>query len=116
MYYFGIIFITDGTGISLTHHYADDVNYYDATINNGDNINPLERFYLISEKKWHKDTVVPISLLPSTEGMPARSHHRYNIRYATNNLILTLFSKILKFVLYPETFSMQDPAVHDGTG
>lgn len=73
---FIIIFITDGTSISLTHHYTNDVNYYDTTINNSGNINPIEKFYLISEQKWHKDTVVPISLLPFTKGMPARSHHR----------------------------------------
>ncbi|XP_050452805.1 tyrosine-protein phosphatase non-receptor type 5-like isoform X1 [Cataglyphis hispanica] len=64
----------DGTSISLTH-YTNDVNYYDATINNSDNINPIEKFYLIGEQKWHKDTIVPISL-PFTKGMPARSHHR----------------------------------------
>ncbi|XP_018397999.1 PREDICTED: LOW QUALITY PROTEIN: tyrosine-protein phosphatase non-receptor type 5-like [Cyphomyrmex costatus] len=66
----------DGTSVSLTHHHTNDVNYYDATINNSDNINPLEKFYLITEQKWHKDTLVPISLLPSTKGMPTRSHHR----------------------------------------
>lgn len=73
---FIIIFIIDGTSVSLTHHHANDINYYDATINNSDNINPLEKFYLITEQKWHKDTLVPISLLPSTKGMPTRSHHR----------------------------------------
>lgn len=70
-----LIFITDGTSISLSHHYANHINYYDATINNSGNINPIEKFYLISEQKWHKDTVVPISL-PFIKGMPARSHHR----------------------------------------
>lgn len=71
-----VIFIIDGTSISLSHHYANYINYYDATINNSDNINPVEKFYLISEQKWHKDTVVPIFLLPFTKGMPARSHQR----------------------------------------
>ncbi|XP_014476085.1 PREDICTED: tyrosine-protein phosphatase non-receptor type 5-like isoform X1 [Dinoponera quadriceps] len=66
----------DGTSVSLTYQYVDDANYYHTTINNGDNINPLERLYSISKQKWHKDTVVPNSLLPSTKGMPARSHHR----------------------------------------
>ncbi|XP_011343564.1 tyrosine-protein phosphatase non-receptor type 5 isoform X3 [Ooceraea biroi] len=65
-----------GTSVSLTHHYTNDVNYYDGTINNSDNTNPLKKFYLTTERKWHKDTVVPISLSPFTKGMPARSHHR----------------------------------------
>lgn len=60
----------------MTHHYANDINYYDETINNSENINLLEKFYLITEQKWHKDTVVFISLLPFTKGMPARSHHK----------------------------------------
>ncbi|XP_011631752.1 tyrosine-protein phosphatase non-receptor type 7-like isoform X2 [Pogonomyrmex barbatus] len=68
--------IIDGTSVSLTHHHANDVNYYDTTINNSDNISPLEKFYLITQQKWHKDTLVPISSLPSTKGMPTRSHHR----------------------------------------
>ncbi|KAL0116658.1 hypothetical protein PUN28_009944 [Cardiocondyla obscurior] len=65
-----------GTSVSLTHHHANDIDYYDATINNSDNISPPEKFYLFAEQKWHKDTLVPISLLPSTKGMPTRSHHR----------------------------------------
>ncbi|XP_011631753.1 tyrosine-protein phosphatase non-receptor type 7-like isoform X4 [Pogonomyrmex barbatus] len=68
--------VTHGTSVSLTHHHANDVNYYDTTINNSDNISPLEKFYLITQQKWHKDTLVPISSLPSTKGMPTRSHHR----------------------------------------
>ncbi|XP_025073223.1 tyrosine-protein phosphatase non-receptor type 7-like isoform X3 [Pogonomyrmex barbatus] len=68
--------VPDGTSVSLTHHHANDVNYYDTTINNSDNISPLEKFYLITQQKWHKDTLVPISSLPSTKGMPTRSHHR----------------------------------------
>lgn len=75
-YNFFTIFIADGTSVPLTYHYVDDGNYYRTTINNGDNINPLERLYSISKQKWHKDTVAPISLLPPTKGMPARSHHR----------------------------------------
>ncbi|XP_019696095.1 tyrosine-protein phosphatase non-receptor type 7 isoform X2 [Harpegnathos saltator] len=66
----------DGTSVSLTYHYADDANYYRTTINNGDNINLLEKLYTISKQKWHKDTVASNSLLPSTKGMPARSYHR----------------------------------------
>lgn len=69
-----LFYVTDGNSISLTNHYVDD--YYDATINNGDNIDPLEKFYLITDEKWHTETVVPISSLPSTKGMLARSHHR----------------------------------------
>ncbi|XP_012221122.1 tyrosine-protein phosphatase non-receptor type 7-like isoform X1 [Linepithema humile] len=65
----------DDRRVSLTHHYANDINYYDETINS-ENINLLEKFYLITERKWHKDTVVFISLLPFTKGMPARSHHK----------------------------------------
>ncbi|XP_029177631.1 tyrosine-protein phosphatase non-receptor type 5-like [Nylanderia fulva] len=70
-----LLLMKDGTSISLTH-YANDVNYYDSTINNSDNIIPVEKFYFVREQTWHKNTVVPISLLPSTKGMPARSHHR----------------------------------------
>lgn len=70
------VLIVDGTSVSLTHHYANDVDHYDATINNSDNTNFLKNFYLTGEQKWHKDTIVPISLLPLTKGMPARSHHR----------------------------------------
>ncbi|XP_011631751.1 tyrosine-protein phosphatase non-receptor type 7-like isoform X1 [Pogonomyrmex barbatus] len=71
-----VLLTKDGTSVSLTHHHANDVNYYDTTINNSDNISPLEKFYLITQQKWHKDTLVPISSLPSTKGMPTRSHHR----------------------------------------
>ncbi|TGZ51956.1 tyrosine-protein phosphatase non-receptor type 7 isoform X1 [Temnothorax longispinosus] len=71
-----VLLTKDGTSVSLTHRHANDINYYDATISHSDNINPLEKFYLITEQKWHKDTLVPISLSPSSKGMPTRSHHR----------------------------------------
>ncbi|CAK9816094.1 Receptor-type tyrosine-protein phosphatase R [Anthophora quadrimaculata] len=67
-----------GTSTSLTTHYVNDANYYDIS-NNDDNSDPLEKFYLITEQRWHTDTVLPIPLLPSTEGMSARSHHRYHL-------------------------------------
>ncbi|XP_047347124.1 tyrosine-protein phosphatase non-receptor type 5-like isoform X2 [Vespa velutina] len=72
-----------GTGIPLSHHYVNDAEQYDSSIND-DNTKPLEKFYLITEQRWHTDTVLPISLLPSTEGMSARSHHR--IRQSTTGL------------------------------
>ncbi|XP_034191139.1 tyrosine-protein phosphatase non-receptor type 7 isoform X1 [Osmia lignaria lignaria] len=64
-----------GTSTPLTNHYVNDANYYDISSNN-DNSDPLEKFYLITEQRWHTDSVLPIPLLPSTEGMSARSHHR----------------------------------------
>ncbi|XP_031827389.1 tyrosine-protein phosphatase non-receptor type 5 isoform X2 [Nomia melanderi] len=64
-----------GTSTPLTNHYVNDANYYDIS-SNDDNSDPLEKFYLITEQRWHTDTVLPIPLLPSTEGMSARSHHR----------------------------------------
>nr|XP_012152431.1 PREDICTED: tyrosine-protein phosphatase non-receptor type 5-like isoform X3 [Megachile rotundata] len=64
-----------GTSTPLTNHYVNDANYYDISGNN-DNSDPLEKFYLITEQRWHTDSVLPIPLLPSTEGMSARSHHR----------------------------------------
>ncbi|XP_026673493.1 uncharacterized protein LOC113464925 isoform X2 [Ceratina calcarata] len=63
-----------GTSTPLASHYANDVNYYE--ISNEERSDPLEKFYLIREQRWHTDTVLPIPLLPSTEGMSARSHHR----------------------------------------
>lgn len=71
-----VIFITDGTSISLSHHYPNHTNY-DATINNSDNINSVKKFDLIiSGQKRYKDTEVPISSLLFIKGMPARSHHK----------------------------------------
>ncbi|XP_076686581.1 tyrosine-protein phosphatase non-receptor type 5 isoform X3 [Andrena cerasifolii] len=67
--------IIRGTSTPLTNHYVNDANYYDIS-SNDDNSDPLEKFYLITEQRWHTDTVLPIPLLPSTEGMSARSHHR----------------------------------------
>nr|KAF7432091.1 hypothetical protein H0235_005015 [Vespula pensylvanica] len=78
-----VLLIQGGTGIPLSHHYVNDADQYDSSIND-DNTKPLEKFYLITEQRWHTDTVLPISLLPSTEGMSARSHHR--IRQSTTGL------------------------------
>lgn len=68
-------FFAGGTSTPLTNHYVNDANYYEIS-SNDDNSNPLEKFYLITGQRWHTDTVLPIPLLPSTEGMSARSHHR----------------------------------------
>ncbi|XP_016914088.1 tyrosine-protein phosphatase non-receptor type 5 isoform X1 [Apis cerana] len=68
---------TGGTSTPLTNHYVNDANYYE--ISSNDNSSPLEKFYLITGQRWHTDTVLPIPLLPSTEGMSARSHHRYQL-------------------------------------
>ncbi|XP_043490845.1 tyrosine-protein phosphatase non-receptor type 7-like isoform X1 [Polistes fuscatus] len=78
-----VLFIQGGTGISLNHQYVNDADQYDSSTNN-DNTKHLEKFYLITERRWHTDTVLPIYLLPSTEGMSARSHHR--IRQSTKGL------------------------------
>ncbi|XP_033190556.1 tyrosine-protein phosphatase non-receptor type 5 isoform X1 [Bombus vancouverensis nearcticus] len=70
------LFLTRGsTSTPLTNHYVNDANYYDIS-SNDDRSDPLEKFYLITGQRWHADTVLPIPLLPSTEGMSARSHHR----------------------------------------
>lgn len=78
-----VLLIQGGTGTPLTHHYVNDADQYDSSIND-DNPRPLEKFYLITEQRWHAVTVLPISLLSSTEGMSARSHHR--IRQSTTGL------------------------------
>ncbi|XP_033325043.1 tyrosine-protein phosphatase non-receptor type 5 isoform X1 [Megalopta genalis] len=70
-----VLLAKGGTSTPLTNHYVNDVNYYDIT-SNVDNSDPLEKFYLITEQRWHTDTVLPIPLLPSTEGMSVRSPHR----------------------------------------
>ncbi|CAL7951746.1 unnamed protein product [Xylocopa violacea] len=73
------LFLTKGgTSTPLTNHYVNDANYYDIS-SNDDNSGSLEKFYLITEQRWHTDTVLPIPFLPSTEGMSARSHHRYQL-------------------------------------
>lgn len=97
------ILLIDGTSVSLIHHYANDVNYYDATVNNSGNTNPWKKFYFTTERKWHKDTVVPISLLPFTKGMPARSHNRWwsfhDSEHTINTFSDTLFPVIVQAVL-----------------
>ncbi|XP_076235215.1 tyrosine-protein phosphatase non-receptor type 7 [Calliopsis andreniformis] len=70
-----VLLTKGGTSTPLTNHYVNDANYYDIS-SNDDNSDPLEKFYLITEQRWHTDTVLPIPLLSSTEGMSARSHHR----------------------------------------
>ncbi|XP_076163419.1 tyrosine-protein phosphatase non-receptor type 7 [Ptiloglossa arizonensis] len=70
-----VLLAKGGTSTPLTNHYVNDANYYDIS-GNDDNSDSLEKFYLITEQRWHTDTVLPIPLLPSTEGMSARSHHR----------------------------------------
>ncbi|XP_076642669.1 tyrosine-protein phosphatase non-receptor type 7 isoform X2 [Halictus rubicundus] len=70
-----VLLAKGGTSTPLTNHYVNDANYYDIS-SNDDNSDPLEKFYLITERRWHTDTVLPIPLLPSTEGMSVRSPHR----------------------------------------
>lgn len=70
------IFVIGGTSTPLTNHYVNDANYYEISSNEDSSV-PLEKFYLITGQRWHIDTVLPIPLLPSTEGMSTRSHHRY---------------------------------------
>ncbi|CAD1476458.1 unnamed protein product [Heterotrigona itama] len=70
------LFLTKGgTSTPLIKHYVNDANYYDIS-SYDDRSDPLEKFYLITERKWHADTVLPIPLLPSTKGMSTTSHHR----------------------------------------
>ncbi|XP_017756483.1 PREDICTED: tyrosine-protein phosphatase non-receptor type 7-like [Eufriesea mexicana] len=70
------LFLTEGgTSTPLTNHYVNDANYYDISSNEDSSV-PLEKFYLITGQRWHTDTVLPIPLLPSTEGMSTRSHRR----------------------------------------
>ncbi|XP_011301846.1 tyrosine-protein phosphatase non-receptor type 7 isoform X2 [Fopius arisanus] len=67
--------IEGNTGTPLSPRYINTGNRYGGP--NGDN-DPenLEGIYLITEQRWHRDTVLPVSLHPATEGMSARSHHR----------------------------------------
>ncbi|XP_063974883.1 tyrosine-protein phosphatase non-receptor type 7-like isoform X1 [Diachasmimorpha longicaudata] len=63
------------TGTLLSPRYINNVNRYGSSNDDNDPGN-LEGVYLITEQRWHGDTVLPVSLLPVTEGMSARSHHR----------------------------------------
>ncbi|KAK0077944.1 hypothetical protein PV325_003254 [Microctonus aethiopoides] len=71
------------TGAVLSQRYVNNFDHY-GTINDDNEVNSLERIYLITEERWQADTVLPVSLLPITEGMSARSHHR--IRQSASGL------------------------------
>ncbi|XP_066593724.1 tyrosine-protein phosphatase non-receptor type 5-like isoform X2 [Prorops nasuta] len=79
-----VFLVTGGTGAPLAQRYTSDSSYYDTSGSNNGNPDSIEKFYLITEQRWHTDTVLPISFLPSSEGMSARSHHR--IRQSTTGL------------------------------
>ncbi|XP_048516035.1 tyrosine-protein phosphatase non-receptor type 5-like isoform X2 [Athalia rosae] len=67
-----------GTGTPLTHYYTGDAVPYGDSSKSKDGSNPSDayNYYLIHEQRWRSDAVLPVSLLPATEGMTARSHQR----------------------------------------
>lgn len=71
-----VFFFTGGTGIPLTHRYISNADGYGAPSEDNERSSFVDRIYLITERRWHAETVLPVSLLAASEGMSARSHHR----------------------------------------
>ncbi|XP_043289982.1 tyrosine-protein phosphatase non-receptor type 5-like isoform X2 [Venturia canescens] len=67
---------TGGTGTPLTHRYISDVKSYGVSDDDNEHSSSLDRINLITEQRWQVETELPVSLLPATEVMSARSHHR----------------------------------------
>ncbi|XP_044017951.1 tyrosine-protein phosphatase non-receptor type 7-like isoform X3 [Aphidius gifuensis] len=61
-------------GNSLSQKFIGDISRHESLSNEND-IN-FDEIYSISEKRWHSNSELSISLLPVAEGMSARSHHR----------------------------------------
>lgn len=68
-----IFFILGSTGAPLSQWYISDVGYGNS--NDDSKTISLERIYLITQQNQDK-SVLPISLLPVTEGMSSSPKHR----------------------------------------